>query len=154
MKILGFILLFLFGIFFSIPFKMVESTQQTVNGGRMETGSSVIFQVKMVAKKPSTKLHFEDLWIGVTHYSVTASHQKADNSISTDFEKGDTIYIQAAQQYLPNSRGELSIETQNNSNKSVPMEYSGKALIGYTYKGKQHYQIIKDFTILKTENRP
>jgi len=153
MKILGFILLFLFGIFFSVPFKVIESTQQTVNGGRMETGSSVIFQVKMVAKKPSTKLHFEDLWIGITHYSITASHQEADNSISTDFEKGDTIYIQATQQYLPNNDGALHIESSE-PKKSVPIEYTGKALIGYTFKDKQHYKVIDDFTILKTENRP
>ncbi|MCK5857492.1 MAG: hypothetical protein KAG64_08380 [Bacteroidales bacterium] len=152
MKILGFILLFLFGLFFSVPFKVVQSTQQEVVGGRMETGSSTIYLVKMVAKKPSTKLHYEDLWIGIKHYSVTASHQKPDNTISQDFEKGDTIYIQASQQYLPNDNGEKEIRAEK-ANKT-PIEYTGKALIGYTFKGKKHYFEISDLEILSTENRP
>jgi len=153
MKILGFILLFLFGIFFSQPFNIVQSTRQVVNGGRMETGSSEIFLIKMVAKKPSTKLQFEDLWIGVTYYSIKASHQNPDNSISNDFEKGDTIYIQAVKRSIPDMHGNLQVQEPTNK-KNVPIEYEGNALIGYTFKGVQHYAIIKDFQKLKTENRP
>jgi hypothetical protein len=153
MKFLGFILLFLFGIFFSTPFKTISTTQQNVVGGRMESGRSVVFEFKMVAKKPSSKLQFEDVWIGVKHYAIKASHQKADNSISNDFEKGDTIYFQAIERYLPNESGELELQ-KNPNPKTVPIEYTGQALIGYKYKGKQHYYVIENFTTLKEELRP
>jgi len=151
MKILGFIFLFLFGIFFSVPFKVIQSTQQLSHGGRMETGSSKVFIVKMRAHKSSTKLQFEDMWIGINHYSIKASHQKPDNSISNDFEKGDTIYIQVVQQYLPNDNGQLQVKEVSGK---TPIEYTGKALIGYKFKGKQHYFEIDDFTELPTVNRP
>jgi hypothetical protein len=151
MKILGFIFLFLFGIFFSVPFKVTQSTQQLSHGGRMETGSSKVFIIQMRAHKPSTKLQFEDLWIGINHYSIKASHQKPDNTISNDFEKGDTIYIQVVQQYLPNENGQLRVKEVSSK---TPIEYSGKALIGYKYKGKQHYFEIDDFVVLPTVNRP
>lgn len=153
MKIIGFILLFLFGIFFSTPFHLIDTTQQSVVGGRMESGRSVVYEFKMVAKKPSSKLQFEDVWIGVKHYRIKASHQKADNSISTDFAKGDTIYFQAIEQYLPGDNGELELQ-ENNNPKNVPLEYTGRALIGYKYKGKQHYYVIEDFTKLAAEERP
>ena len=153
MKFLGFILLFLFGIFFSTPFKTISTTQQDVVGGRMESGRSVVFEFKLVAFKPSTKLQFEDVWIGVKHYAIKASHQKADNSISTDFAKGDTIYFQAIERYLPNENGDLQLQ-ESDSKKGVPIEYHGMALIGYKYKGKQHYHIVKEFAKLETEERP
>ncbi len=153
MKFLGFILLFLFGIFFSTPFKIISTTQQNVVGGRMESGRSVVYEFRMVAEKPSTKLQFEDVWIGVKHYAIKASHQRADNSISNDFEKGDTIYFQAIERYLPGDNGELELQ-KNPNPKNVPLEYTGRALIGYKYKGKQHYHVIEEFTKLKTEERP
>lgn len=152
MKILGFIFLFLFGIFFSVPFKMIDTTKQNVIGGRMESGRSVVFQFKMVAKKPSTKLHFEDVWIGVKHYSIEAVHQKADNSISPVFEKGDTIYFQAIERYLPNTQGDLEI--QESGSKKVPIEYTGQALIGYKFKDKQHYYTIENFDEILTVELP
>jgi len=153
MKILGFILLFLFGIFYSVPFKLVEATQQNVVGGRMESGRSEVFEIKLIAKKPSTKLVFEDLWVGVKHFKIKATHQKADNSISTDFAKGDTIFIQAIERYLPSESGELVLQ-KSDIIKAVPMEYTGKALIGFKLKNKQHYYIIEDFKKLKIEERP
>jgi len=153
MKILGFILLFLFGIFYSTPFKIMETTQQNVVGGRMESGRSEVFEIKLIAKKPSSKLVFEDLWIGVKHFKIKATHQKADNSISTDFAKGDTILIQAIERYLPSESGELVLQKSDNI-KSVPMEYTGKALIGFKFKNKQRYFVIDDFKQLKTEERP
>lgn len=153
MKILGFILLFLFGLFFSQPFKIIQSTRQVVNAGRMESGSSEVFLIKIVAKKSSEKIQFEDLWVGVTYYPIKASHQNPDNSISNDFAKGDTIYIQAVKRSLPDEHGVLQPVKQEVS-KNVPIEYTGHALIGYKFKGKQHYAVIEDFEKLQTENLP
>jgi hypothetical protein len=153
MKILGFILLFLFGIFFSTPFKLEEVTKQNHAGGRMESGTSTVFTFKLVAKKSSEKLQFQDLWIGVKYYPIEASHQKADNSISTEFEKGDTIYFQATERYLPNEKGELVLQ-KSPKTKVVPMEYTGYALIGYTFKGKKHYYIVEHIKELPNVNHP
>jgi len=153
MKILAFILLFLFGIFYSVPFKVIEATQQSVVGGRMESGRSEVFELKIIVKKPSSKLVFEDLWLGVKHYRIEASHQKADNSISKEFAKGDTIIIRAIERYLPSESGELILQKSDHP-KSVPIEYTGRALIGFKYKGKQRYHSIKEFKKIKAEEHP
>jgi hypothetical protein len=153
MRILGFILLFLFGLFFSTPFKLVESTKQNHAGGRMESGTSTVYTFKLVAKKASDKLQFQDLWIGVKYYPIEATHQNPDNSISTEFEKGDTIYFQAIERYLPNENGELKLQKSPNP-KVVPMEYKGHALIGYTFKGKKHYYVVEHFKDLPNVNHP
>ena len=153
MKILGFIFLFLFGIFFSVPFKVIETSKQEMVGGRMESGRSVVFTFKMLAKKSSAKIQFEDVWIGTRHYTIKASHQNADNTISTDFEKGDTIYFQATEQFLPKANGELQL-LENKNKKNVPIEYAGQALIGYKFKGKQHYYEVEEFKKMQTVNRP
>jgi len=153
MKILGFILLFLFGIFFSTPFKMIKTTKQEQMAGRQESGTATVFTFKLIAKKPSSKLQFSDLWIGTRYYAIEASHQKPDHSISNDFEKGDTIYFQATERYLPNENGELVLQ-ESAQKKNVPIEYEGRALIGYTFKGKKHYYAVKDFEILENLNLP
>jgi len=153
MRLLGFILLFLFGIFFSTPFKLVEATKTNHAAGRMESGTSTVFLFKMVAKKASDKLQFQDLWIGVKYYPVKATHQKPDNSISTDFEKNDTIYFQAIERYLPDESGNLVLQ-KSDVQKNVPMEYEGLALIGYTFKGKKHYYVVKDIKQLPNVNHP
>ncbi|RLD67537.1 MAG: hypothetical protein DRI84_02190 [Bacteroidetes bacterium] len=153
MKILGFILLFLFGIFFSTPFKVVKVTKQEQMGGRMESGTSTVYLFKIVAKKPSTKLHYEDLWIGTEYYAIEASHQKPDNSITNEFEKGDTIFFQAVRRFLPDDRGDLVLQ-KSSQIKNVPLEYAGKALIGYKYKEKQHYYAVEDIEVLTDVNLP
>ncbi len=153
MRILGFILLFLFGIFFSTPFKVIKTTKQEQMGGRQESGTSTVYQFKLVAKKPSSKLKFQDLWIGTRYYAIEASHQNADNSISNDFGKGDTIFFQASDRYLPDESGDLVLQKEV-QHKNVPIEYAGRALIGYTYKGKTHYYIVDDFEKLTDLNRP
>lgn len=153
MKLLGFILLFLFGIFFSTPFTNIQVTKQEQVGGRMESGASTVYTFKIVAKKPSSKLHFEEVWIGTKYFAIEASHQKPDNSISLDFEKGDTIFFQAIERYLPNESGDLVLQ-KSSQYKNVPIEYAGKALLGYKYKGKQHYYAVEDIQILQRLNRP
>jgi hypothetical protein len=153
MRILGFILLFLFGIFFSTPFKVIRITQQEQRGGQYESGASTVYQFKLVAKKPSSKVHFQDLWIGTRYYAIEASHQNADNSISNDFEKGDTILFQASDRYLPDESGDLVLQKEV-QHKNVPIEYAGRALIGYTFKGKTHYYIVEEFEKLNDLNRP
>ncbi len=153
MKIFAFILLFLFGLFFSTPFKLVQVSKQEHVAGRMEGGMSTVFTFKIVVKKSSEKLHFEDLWIGTRYYPIEASHQKADNSISNDFEKKDTIYFQAVEYYLPNEAGELVLQKPD-VKKNVPMEYAGNALIGYTFKGKKHYFVVEKIEQLERVNHP
>ena len=153
MKIIAFVFLFLFGLFFTTPYKIISVTQQEVVGGRQESGKSTVYLFKAVAKKGSDKLSFEDLWIGTTYYSIEASHQDDKNVISKDFIKGDTIYFQAIKRFLPDENGDLKLAAQL-KNKQVPMEYTGKALIGYSFKGKKHYYPVEEITTLKRENRP
>jgi len=136
MRILAFILLFFFGLINTPHFKLIEATKQNVVGGRKESGRSVVYNFKLVVRKSSDKIQLEDVWIGVKHFSIKASHQDADNSISSNFDKGDTIYFQAEERYLPNENGDLELQKSTNP-KNVPIEYKGNALIGYKYKGKQ-----------------
>lgn len=153
MKLFAIVFLFFFGLFFTTPFKMVNFTQQKVVGGRMESGISTVYEFKAIAKKDSDKLSFEDLWVGTTYYAVKASHQKADNSISNDFSKGDTILFRAVKRRLPDESGDLKL-TLSDKQKHIPLEYTGKALLGYTYKGKKHYFPIEEIKVLEEELRP
>ncbi|OIP01025.1 MAG: hypothetical protein AUJ98_05655 [Bacteroidetes bacterium CG2_30_33_31] len=142
MKTFLLILLCLFGLIPSKPFEVIKSTKQTSNGGRAESGITTSYSFKILAYTDSKKLKFEDLWIDSTYFQAVAYKQNSDLSFSNDFSKGDSIYIKAAKRKIPNGSGEL-IEEEN-IGKNLPYKYQGKALIGYSLKGKKKYFAIEE----------
>ncbi len=143
MKYIAVILVFFFGWFGVTPFSAILSTEQVSFGGRAQSGKTVQYQLKFIAKAPSTKLSFDGLWVGVNEvemdvYAITMG----DKKLST-FEKGDTVYINAYQRHLPNKEG--SLELSKYSSKAVPIEYKGRAVLQYKFKGKTKYYTIEEF---------
>lgn len=142
MKYIAVVLVFFFGWFGGTPFSHLLSTEQTSFGGRAQSGKTVQYQLKFIAKAPSTKLSFEGLWIGVNEVEMKA-FSKIDGVINQTFEKGDTIYIDAYQRHLPNKEG--SLELSKYSSKAVPIEYKGRAVLQYKFKGKTKHYTIENF---------
>lgn len=119
--------------------------------GQAQSGKSNHYQIKMIAKTNSSKLSFENLWVGTQFLNIKA-YTLENNWAKSEFEKGDTIYIDAYQRFLPNDKGGL--EAQKTEQKTVPMEYQGQALLEYKYKGKSKYWIISEITSLPSVYYP
>jgi hypothetical protein len=153
MKFIAVILLCFFGWFSSTPFKYVETTQQTSMGGRQESGKSIYYEIKLVAKHSSTKLNFKKLWIGADEVEIHL--RGADGGFLKDnsFSKKDTITLIAYKRFLPNKGGILVYDKMDGA-KVVPKEYQGVALLAYDFKGKTKYLEIKEIRKLPNVNLP
>ena len=152
MKSLSIIALCIFGWFVTTPFDVVETTYQKSVGGRAESGVSHTYTVKMVAKADSKKLHFTDLWVDTLWFEANAYRLKDDHSYSNEFSKGDTIYIMVSRRTFPAGDKE-GFRDFYKPGKKAP-EYDGAGLIGYEYKGKPKFYIIKEFKTLKAVYMP
>lgn len=126
--------------------KLVESSSQEWAGGRYETGYGTNYKLSLVARASSEKLLVEELWIGDTYFEVKAVRDLAKKK-ETAFDKGETIYVVASINQKPNQQGGMDQVT--GGTKDLPFSYEGKALLGYTWKGKKKYLEIRDFTQLE-----
>jgi len=153
MKFIAVILLFFFGWFSSTPFKYIETSQQTSMGGRQESGKSIHYEIKLVAKQSSTKLNFKKLWIGADEVEIHL--RAADGGFLKDnsFSKKDTITLIAYKRFLPKNGGALIYKKMDGAI-GVPKEYQGVALLSYEIKGKTKYWEIKEITKLPNVNLP
>lgn len=138
--VLGF---FLFSWLFPAPIKFIESSKQEAYAGHRASGKSIHYLVKFIANKPSSKVSFDKMWIGADHIEIKAYTKSNTNVISTAFEKGDTVFVDAYQHFRPDKEDNLIMVT--NDFPKVPKEYKGQAFIQYTYKGKVKYFIVKEF---------
>ncbi|MCK5847232.1 MAG: hypothetical protein KAG84_07330 [Bacteroidales bacterium] len=146
------ILLFLFGWFNFDAFEEIDATVQHSNAGRRMSGKSVHYQVKLIANKPSKKITFEKMWIGSNPVELTVFTYDDKKQIKYNYEKGDTIYIDAYMRYRPNDKDVLAL-VENGLPKKV-VEYQGEAIIQYKVKSKRKELIIKSFKKLETVNHP
>ena len=118
--------------------EMVDASKVKWVGGRFESGRGTNYTIKLVAKKSSDKLVVDQLWIGGKYFVVKPQRQLKDLSITNEFDKKDTIFIQANLNFRPNEEGELK-EIVTDTYVKPPYEFTGAALLGYTMKGKRMY---------------
>ena len=133
-------------LFCGAKIKLVDSTSQEWFGGRYEAGRGTDYTITLKARSGSDKLVIDKLWVGEELYEATALKDFARRS-EKSFEKGDTIYVRAGKKLLPDENGVM----KNVSGKKIkpPKEFSGAALLVYTWKGKQKFLDINDFRVLE-----
>lgn len=146
MKYIAILLFYFFGWFISVPFDSFTATQQKSYGGRAKSGSTIHYQFKMLAKVSSDKLEFTNLWIGVDNMKIKYFSLDNDKQQLNSFERGDTIYVDAFVNSRPDENGNLV--TVGTSTKALPIEYQGKGLLEYKYKGKIKYYTIEEIKSL------
>ena len=105
-----------------------------------------MLKIKLIAKASSEKLIFDKMWIGNEEVKITIERIGAEMQAQNTFEKGDSIYINAYQRFIPQENGALALNKEQG--KPVPIIYEGKAIISYQYKGKNKHWIIDDFKVL------
>jgi len=137
------IILSIFGFLFQPKIKLVDAVSYSWAGGRQESGKGINYTFKFVAGKSSEILEINQLWVDSVYFEVKPQRQLKDLSISHEFEKHDTIIIQANHRFLPDENMELKA-AYSNEQIPPPYEYSGKALIGYKKRGKQKYLEIEE----------
>ena len=146
MKALLFIFLCIFGWFSSVPFEVVEATSQFSAGGRAESGTATAYTFKIVAGQSSEKLTIDEVWVDTLYFKAQPYKQNADLSFDQTWEKGDTLFLKVTQRKLPDGKGGL--KDFNGPVKKIPYKYEGKALIGYTIKGKRKYLVVTEIKTL------
>ena len=100
----------------------------------------------MKARGGSDKLVLDQLWLGEDFYEISAVKNLSRRS-DLKFEKRDTIYVRVGKKFKPDSNGNMVKVT----GKSVkpPMEFTGAALLGYTWKGKRKYLRVAELRVLE-----
>ena len=133
-------------IFFGARVKLVDATSQKWYGGQYETGRGTDYVFTLKARGGSDKLVLDELWLEEDFYEISAVKNLAKRS-DLSFEKRDTIYVRVGKKYKPDSTGKMV----KVSGKSVepPRNFSGAALLGYTWKGKRKYLEIAELRILE-----
>lgn len=146
MKTLNTLLIILMIFLCGSKAKLVDATSQEWAGGIYEAGYGTNYIITLVAKGNSDKLIINDLWIGEDYFKVSAVKSLAARN-DLAFEKGDTVYVAAGLTLKPDKNGKY-IKTLKGS-KELPEEYTGAALLGYTWKGKNKFVEIGDFRKLE-----
>ncbi len=128
------------------PFEVIDATKKDWAGGRRETGYGTTYKIQLLSKANSGKLVIDQLWAGGEYFEVSA-RKWTDDGWKTDYNKNDTITVQAQ-----------SIKGRKFSEKKIikdmPFSYSGEVLIGYKYKGKRKYHRIEKLKKLDKEYYP
>jgi len=133
-------------LFFGAKVKLVDATSQQWYGGQYESGKGTDYVLTMKARGGSDKLVLDQLWLGEDFYEISAVKNLARRS-DLNFEKRDTIYVRVGKKYKPDSNGNMVKVT----GKSVkpPKEFTGAALLGYTWKGKRKYIEVAELRVLE-----
>jgi len=133
-------------LFFGVKVKVLDATSQEWYGGQYESGKGTDYNIKLLARGGSDKLAIDKLWIEDDFYEVKAIKNPAKRS-ELNFAKRDTIYVRAAKKLLPDENGRMLEVT--GKGEEPPREFSGMALLAYTWKGKRKYKEIKDLRKLE-----
>jgi hypothetical protein len=133
-------------LFCGVKVKLVDATSQEWYGGRYESGKGTDYVLTLKAKGSSDKLIIDELWVGEDYYEVKAVKNRAKRS-DLSFEKRDTIFVTAGKKLKPNENGELV--KVSGKNVKAPKDFSGAALLAYTWKGKRKYLEITELRVLE-----
>ena len=126
--------------------KLIDATSQEWYGGQYESGRGTDYVFTIRAGGGSDKLVIDQLWLEEDFYEVSAVKNRAKRSDLT-FQKNDTIYIQAGKKLLPDANGNMLKVAGKKMD--PPREFSGTALLGYTWKGKRKYLEVAELKVLE-----
>jgi hypothetical protein len=150
MKTIGIILISTFLLMCKDPLSVSKATSKKWVGGIPEAGTGVIYSVYFKVNK-SGVFEVGDMWIDSEHYSTTAFKNNAQMP-SSYYEKGDTVVIVGRRNYPPSNpdyiRGEYEIGVDQ---VKAPKEFSSKALIKYSFRGKIEFIEINEFDELEMD---
>ena len=150
MKVLIFSLLALCFFCHKDRIEVIDAYSQEWIAGQQDgnNGTNYFFAIKV--SKSSENLAFKELWIGnerIPFRLFTDIHTTGD----TTFAKNDTVYIRGQiieDNYLDvKDTSEISVE-------EPPIDYTGEALIVYTYRQKLKYYVVKEVEKKSTLRRP
>ena len=147
MKLISFLLLL--SIFSSCnnSFEVVSATRQKWAGGVPDAGHGENYKFTLVAKKSSSELKIDQLWVGEEFYKIQA-YKNLANKKDNSFENSDTIYFFAQKREII-YRDNLTFEKPKKEIALLPIKHSGEALIGYNLKGKRKYQSVETIKKIK-----
>lgn len=126
--------------------KLIDATSQEWIAGRYESGRGTDYILTLKARGGSENLVIDKLWVGEVLYEVYAVKDRAKRS-DREFDKGDTIYVQAGKKLKPDETGKMV--TVSGKEVSPPVDNPGAALLSYTWKGKRKHLEIDDFRELE-----
>lgn len=146
MRLIHYILVPAVILFFGSRLSLLDATSQDWAGGTYESGYGTYYKMTFKARGGSEKLAVHDLWIGDHYFQVEAVSDPVRRK-EKNFHRGDTVYVFSTLTYKPDAQGQYT--RQPTENKACPREFTGAALLGYTWKGKQKYLEIKAFRELE-----
>ena len=111
------------------PFDVVSSSVQIFQAGRVESGGGINYELVIVAKKSSKKLHFESLEL--KGEKLLMKMHKTNNNFIEEFHRGDTIILKATKKL---SSEKMELANQLNT------EY---LLLNYSFKDKENVARLK-----------
>jgi hypothetical protein len=126
--------------------RVENSTSQEWVGGLQESGYGTDYKVHLTVKASSEQLQFTHLWVDDVCLKVRA-FEDVPNSKLNVFEKGSRLTVRAGMTQKPGTDGKIGVVDALDIKK--PYEFKGKGLLGYLYKGREHFVEIADFKILE-----
>ena len=157
MKVLIFSFLFLCFFWKSDRIELVNAYSQDWIAGVPDgnNGTNYVFAIKVL--KSSKHLKFDELWIGdeeIPFRLFTGLNTTGDSV----FAKNDTIYLRGQilieNSFIDSENKPVLSESEDVSIPKPPIDYTGEALIVYSYKGRQKYLIVNDIEKKRTLRRP
>ncbi len=143
--IIGLVTVLVSTFFWFGDFTVVDATSQDWIGGARGSGKGTNYHITLVAKKCSSKLTIDQLWIGEDFYEVEVFKDLANRS-DKSFERKDTLHLVVSK--LIRKGKVFGVSTYQK-----PPEHVGEAIIGFVKNGKRKYKVIKKLTKLARENR-
>lgn len=123
----------------------VKSTSQEWVGGLRESGYGTDYKVTVKVKAGSDELVFGDLWVDSVRMKVRLSDPASQQVKS--FKKGTTLILSAGLTYRPGPDDRVALAGAERN--PPPVNFKGKGLLAYTYKGRQLYMEITGFEKLE-----
>lgn len=121
--------------------EVIDANSQEWIAGQQDGNNGTNYMFTVITLKSSKHINFKELWIGNEKVSFQLFPDLRSTGDST-FAKNDTIYIRG--QIITNNY----LLDKNNNNDITPVEppidYTGEALIVYSYRCKQKYFVINE----------
>ncbi len=121
--------------------EVIDAYSQEWIAGQQDGNNGTNYMFTVAVLKSSKHLEFKELWIGDEKISFKVFNNRQSTNDLT-FAKNDTIFLRG--QIITNNY--LFDKNKNNdiTPEKPPIEYTGEALIVYSYHCKQKYFVVTD----------
>ena len=124
-------------------FNVLDATTVYWAGGIRSSGSGQTYSLKILVLT-NNKLSFNGIWIGKDAYGVP---EMLTSRPDKKTQKGDTILVQYTIHHYPPDSHMETVDTPP-SPRSLPIKYTGEALLTFTVGKATRYRAIKSFRTL------